>query len=411
MPRPARPIPTVLSETAFSTREAQRWGVTRAQLLGQSYRKVHPKVYSPSDHVPTSWDLARIVAQECPDAVLSQIWAALMWNMPIPARFLRGVIPYFEQTRSGEIPPYMRGELEIPTFSYGDSRRKKTHQIAEWRHHSVEPQDCVEILPGDGTGRPAGTVDQLANVEKLFPRSSYPLWSNPLKIMSRERTFLDLGTVLNRYELVAVGDFLVRTPRQRYEGRSTPYSTLKRLRETRERYPRTDGSTNTRWALDKIRVGADSPQETRCRLLLLEAGFPEPLLNSRILLAGGVEIPDRDLVFPRQKIVVEYQGAHHSFEQQAERDHRYASLLHRNGWEVVHIHRDDIPDVGWCSEYPPRLIGPGLSRYGIHRVSFLASPYDLYPSEKNWPLVRKVREAFRRQAARHGTPAGPPHLA
>ncbi|MFV8402937.1 hypothetical protein [Dermabacter hominis] len=239
-----------------------------------------------------------------------------------------------------------------------------------------------------------------ASVGMPWHPSTAPLWTKPLRIMSRERTFLDLATVLNPFELVAVGDYLVRRPRPNYEGRSQPYCTIACLKDARERYPRIDGATNTRWALDNIRVGSDSPQETLCRLLLVETGLPEPQLNTPIPLPGGIVVPDRDLVYPDQKVVVEYQGSSHEEPQRAARDRYHAEILREEGWEVVPIIKDDLPYVGWCDEFPTkyRIDAPGMPR--INRVNFKSSPYALAPEPREWPLVVKVREAFRRQAMR-----------
>ena len=401
MARTRAPIPAALAHTAFTSQEAYAQAVTRDQLRGPSYQQLHRGIYAPTDLSPTSWDYARIVTHACPTAALSQISAALLWGFPLPARFLAQECPPAPelariQGAHARIPEKLNS---LPNFVYPYHHRSPTQPCAEWRQHLLASDDVIVVGPEQicaGLGADGGS----ASVGMPWHPSTAPLWTKPLRIMSRERTFLDLATVLNPFELVAVGDYLVRRPRPNYEGRSRPYCTIACLEDARKRYPKIDGATNTRWALDNIRVGSDSPQETLCRLLLVEAGLPEPKLNIPILLPGGVVIPDRNLVYPAQKVVVEYQGSSHEEPKRAARDHYHAEILREAGWEVVPIFKDDLPYVGWCDEFPTkyRIDAPGMPR--INRVNFKSSPYALAPEPREWPLVVKVREAFRRQAMR-----------
>lgn len=401
MARTRAPIPAALAHTAFTSQEAYAQAVTRDQLRGPSYQQLHRGIYAPTDLSPTSWDYARIVTHACPTAALSQISAALLWGFPLPDRFLAQECPPAPelariQGAHARIPEKLNS---LPNFVYPYHHRSPTQPCAEWRQHLLASDDVIVVGPEQicaGLGADGGS----ASVGMPWHPSTAPLWTKPLRIMSRERTFLDLATVLNPFELVAVGDYLVRRPRPNYEGRSQPFCTIACLEDARKRYPKIDGATNTRWALDNIRVGSDSPQETLCRLLLVEAGLPEPKLNIPILLPGGVVIPDRDLVYPAQKVVVEYQGSSHEEPERAARDHYHAEILREAGWEVVPIFKDDLPYVGWCDEFPTkyRIDAPGMPR--INRVNFKSSPYALAPEPREWPLVVKVREAFRRQAMR-----------
>lgn len=401
MARIRAPIPAALAHTVFTSQEAYAQAVTRDQLRGPNYQQLHRGIYAPTDLSPTSWDYARIVTHACPKAALSQISAALLWGFPLPTRFLAQECPPTSelariQGAHARIPEKLNG---LPNFVYPYHHRSPTQPCAEWRQHLLASDDVIVVEPEQiraGLGADGGP----AGVGMPWHPSTAPLWKKPLRIMSRERTLLDLATVLNPFELVAVGDYLVRRPRPNYEGRSRPYCTIAGLKDARKRYPKIDGATNTRWALDNIRVGSDSPQETLCRLLLVEAGLPEPALNIPIPLPGGIVVPDRDLVYPDQKVVVEYQGSSHEEPQRAARDRYHAENLREEGWEVVPIYKDDLPYVGWCNEFPAkyRIDAPGMPR--INRVNFKLSPYALAPEPREWPLVVKVREAFRRQAMR-----------
>ncbi|GAA2771537.1 hypothetical protein [Mycolicibacterium pallens] len=57
--------------------------------------------------------------------------------------------------------------------------------------------------------------------------------------------------------------------------------------------------------------GAESPQETRLRLLLVRAGFPRPVTQIPIRNAYGRVVRRIDLGWPQWKVGIEYDGAQH----------------------------------------------------------------------------------------------------
>ena len=57
--------------------------------------------------------------------------------------------------------------------------------------------------------------------------------------------------------------------------------------------------------------GAESPQETRLRLLLVRAGFPRPVTQIPIRNARGRVVRRIDLGWPQWKVGIEYDGAQH----------------------------------------------------------------------------------------------------
>ena len=78
------------------------------------------------------------------------------------------------------------------------------------------------------------------------------------------------------------------------EGRRSPRTTTAALRSALLRAGRFKGVRTARAALELVRVGADSPQETALRLALLHAGLPEPELQL-VLHPGRARSPDADL--------------------------------------------------------------------------------------------------------------------
>ncbi|HEY8590548.1 MAG TPA: DUF559 domain-containing protein [Naasia sp.] len=128
----------------------------------------------------------------------------------------------------------------------------------------------------------------------------------------------------------------------------TPTCSLDDLWEEVRRRPRERGIAKLREALALARVGAESPKESQLRLILLRAGLAEPLLNADILDAEGRFLARGDLVFPEQRVIVEYDGEQHRTERrQYTRDVERLEDLAREGWRVVrilapHLRRPDL---------------------------------------------------------------------
>lgn len=90
-------------------------------------------------------------------------------------------------------------------------------------------------------------------------------------------------------------------------------------------------------------AGAESPQESRFRLLVIDSGFPHPVTQHPIFTLGGELIYRLDLAWPELRIGLEYDGyeAHEGREEHdAERDRRLAG----RGWRIVRARKEDLAD-------------------------------------------------------------------
>ncbi|MBB3036565.1 DUF559 domain-containing protein [Hoyosella altamirensis] len=98
------------------------------------------------------------------------------------------------------------------------------------------------------------------------------------------------------------------------------------------------GITALREVLLLADPGAESPRETRLRLLIVRAGLPRPVTQHTVRDGAGRFIARADLAWPRWKVAVEYDGAHH-FEdpRQARRDAMRANAYMRAGWRVIRV--------------------------------------------------------------------------
>jgi hypothetical protein len=152
-------------------------------------------------------------------------------------------------------------------------------------------------------------------------------------------TWAMLGAELGVRQLVALGDQIVRIPRDR---RGTPIlrasiGTIEQLAEIVSAGKRR-GVARLREALPLIRVGSASPLETDFRLDAAAAGLPTPELDVEIRDRQGVLLGISEFVFPQYQTVVEIEGDHHRTDRrQWNRDiEKYAAYV-AEGWEVVRL--------------------------------------------------------------------------
>ncbi|GAB2537939.1 hypothetical protein [Brachybacterium huguangmaarense] len=105
---------------------------------------------------------------------------------------------------------------------------------------------------------------------------------------SPARTFLDLGQLLAVEDLVVLGDALVREPRAAFEARRDgAWVELEDLRRAVQAF-HGRGARRLAEAVGHVRVGSDSPAETRLRRAIVAAGLPEPAPNAWIDDADGL---------------------------------------------------------------------------------------------------------------------------
>lgn len=109
------------------------------------------------------------------------------------------------------------------------------------------------------------------------------------------------------------------------------------------------GIVQLRNALDLMDSGAESPQETRTRLLLVGRGLPPPQTQIAVFDAYGHPFARIDMGWQEWKVGVEYDGAQH-WQDPAQRTwdiDRWAELAAK-GWIIVRVSSDLLryrPDV------------------------------------------------------------------
>lgn len=152
-----------------------------------------------------------------------------------------------------------------------------------------------------------------------------------------ERTWLDMAEMLTVDELVVMGDSCVRMPRVEFEARDTPLCALADLQRMIDRHKGKRGLRKAKEALQLIRMGSDSPQESLLRLAIVRAGLPEPELNVPIEARDGGRFLQPDLSYKKYKIGIEYEGENHGNEAQVVRDISRSERYEALGWTEVRI--------------------------------------------------------------------------
>jgi YD repeat-containing protein len=95
-------------------------------------------------------------------------------------------------------------------------------------------------------------------------------------------------------------------------------------------------------ALDLVDAGAESPQETRVRLVLVKAGFPRPETQIPVYDEYGQLVAVIDMGWRDLRVGVDYDGAHHRMSRrQFDRDVRRYEAVAESGWDDVRITGED----------------------------------------------------------------------
>ena len=102
-----------------------------------------------------------------------------------------------------------------------------------------------------------------------------------------------------------------------------------------------EASSRVRRACARADGLAESPQETRLRLLVVDGGLPEPVAQY-VVEHGGRFVARVDLAWPGLRVAVEYDGAWHAEPGQFARDRRRLNALQAAGWTVVFVTAADM---------------------------------------------------------------------
>lgn len=144
-----------------------------------------------------------------------------------------------------------------------------------------------------------------------------------------------LSTQLALPDLVAAGDFLVSG--------SHPLACVADLRDTARAWVGRPGAIRLAKAVDLVREGPLSRPESHARLVLIEAGLPEPDLNGVIVDARGDFLAMGDFVWRRERLLAEYEGDYHRTDAaQFRKDISRRERVEDNGWRLTRFTRENL---------------------------------------------------------------------
>ncbi|BCJ46133.1 hypothetical protein GCM10010168_50820 [Actinoplanes ianthinogenes] len=153
-----------------------------------------------------------------------------------------------------------------------------------------------------------------------------------IAVTTPERTAFDLGRRLSRTDGVVLIDAMI------HAGRLDANAVIDLARQ-RAWWPRIGHLRNVMSLTDGR---AESPMETRLRLLLHDGGVPRPEPQFEVRDDRGLLVARVDLGWPAARLAVEYEGDHHRDQSQFRRDITRTHNLQRHGWTVMRFGADDV---------------------------------------------------------------------
>ena len=172
-------------------------------------------------------------------------------------------------------------------------------RTAAWLHGlDISPCEPIQaILPGDGEGWERGGI----SVRRAALDDGEVVVRRGFRVTSSVRTVSDLSRDLSLTETVVIADMALRAGLiQRSD-----------LSEWIERRPGRKGVGAMRQLLDFVEAAAESPMETRLRMLLVLNGLPRPEVQVTIRDGRGSFVGRLDLYYAEHRLGLEYDGDTH----------------------------------------------------------------------------------------------------
>jgi len=170
------------------------------------------------------------------------------------------------------------------------------------------------------------------------------------------RTAWDLARWLPTVESVVAMDALARV------GRFAPGAVF----EIHDRHPRARWRRRVPGVVGLSDPRAESPMETRSRLVLVLRGLPRPELQYRVFDEFGEFIARLDMAYPELKLAMEYDGRGHLEAWQQASDARRLNALDAAGWSVL---RFTAADVLRTPDTMAAQVHDAILRRSRHRLS------------------------------------------
>lgn len=170
----------------------------------------------------------------------------------------------------------------------------------------------------------------------LVQRPRLVVTRDGFRVADSVETWCQLATVLPHRDLVVAGERLLAKDRdgvEEMQGRL-----LAAAADPNRPYSRRLGAAALR-----LRCGSRSAGESTLRLLLVDAGLPEPEMNAVVTDASGRFLGEADLVYRGRRVVIEYEGDYHRTDKkQWRKDIVRYERMQDAGWRVIRVTADDV---------------------------------------------------------------------
>jgi REase_MTES_1575 len=201
------------------------------------------------------------------------------------------------------------------------------HTAAHSFGFDTESVDDLHILNPTGSrlrNRPDLIVHRRAGVQLITRHGR--------QITSPAWTALEVARTLRRPRALATLDAALRSRT----------CTLEDLLAAARQQTGRRGIVMVRDLIPLARPGAESPMESEARLVMIDGGLPEPLLQVQIIDRDGF-LWRVDFAWPDQMVAVEYDGFdYHSSPEHLRRDRQKRAALQELGWSCISIVSDDV---------------------------------------------------------------------
>lgn len=282
-------LPQILATRSFTSREGARRGLSTSRLRAKDLYVPSREIRVPRGVSQTLLDRVRPYAELGVESVVSHTTAAILHGIPMP--YVHEEPRLIHLTRpAGTTIPRRKGVI-------GHKRE-------------LTPGECMLI---DG-----------------------------VPVTTPARTLLDLAGILNLDDLVAVADHLICEHHWENQPAKFPIVEAAVLSRYIGSKHHLRGLANAQAATEWMRVGADSPRETRLRLLLQRACLPEFLPNCEIPGAPNEPKVHPDLGCEEFRVCGEYEGEVHLTPEKQLFDRNRDTRTAARGWLQVKVFNKDM---------------------------------------------------------------------
>ena len=284
------PLPPELRGIGFSRREALALGVAEHRLRDADLTSpVGRGVRVPAGCPAPLLEAARALTRRYPGTVISHRSAALLHRMRVP-------------------DPWQRSS-QLWLTRADDSRALRRPGVV-CRRGRLGPHEVVRV--------------------------------HGVAVTSPVRTFLDICAELTVTEAVVLADGLVDAHRHGIRRAVAAVCRPDELETGVRAHAGRRGIRTARAAVERMRVGSDSPGETRLRLLLEDHGIRGLVLDHPLLGPDGTLLAQPDLALESHRLSLQYEGAHHDRAEQRVLDIRRLRATESAGWRELRICAHDL---------------------------------------------------------------------